>query len=153
MIESLTKIISHFPGASNRACCTAHIVNLVTKIILRQFDSKKKSNALKKKPENSNDDGNANDTTTIVNEDTEPTPLVDDDEDLTSLSEGLDREEQEVADEDENEMSENLEDDLEEIEEVLKEEVSDVARKAKPVQCVLFKVRLTLLLLPHSSQY
>ena len=59
---------------------------------------------------------------------------------MTSLAEGLDREEQEVADENDEEMSENVADVLEEIEEAMKEEVSDVAKKVKPIQRMLFKV-------------
>ena len=55
MIESLAKIISHFPEAANRACCTAHIVNLVSKIILRQFNARKKTIGAKKTLENVND--------------------------------------------------------------------------------------------------
>ena len=49
MIDSLTNVISHFPGAANRARCTAHIVNLVSKIILQQFDARKKTKGPKKK--------------------------------------------------------------------------------------------------------
>lgn len=136
MITSLARIISHFPGAANRARCTAHIVNLVTKIILRQFDAKKRSNL--KNTDNTNDnDLDANDESHV--------------EDLTALSEGLDREEQEIADDEDDEMSGNVEADLEEIEEALKEEVSEVAKKVKPIQRVLFKVRRNSL--THFSHY
>ena len=38
MIESMATIIADFPGKANRVRCLAHIVNLVVKIILRQFD-------------------------------------------------------------------------------------------------------------------
>ena len=46
MIESLADIMSDFGGDANRVRCLAHIVNLVVKIILRQFDvsEKKKTN-------------------------------------------------------------------------------------------------------------
>ena len=131
MIRSLAKILSHFPGAANRARCTAHIVNLVTKIILRQFDARKIAKKPKKTPENTND---------------EPPELVsvdneDEDADLTSLAEGLDREEQEVAEDEDDDMNENIAVDVEEIEEALKEEVLEVAKKVKPIQRVLLKVR------------
>ena len=49
MIETLSNIILEFPGAANRAWCLARIVNLVVKVILRQFDfpkKKKKNNSL-----------------------------------------------------------------------------------------------------------
>jgi hypothetical protein len=129
MINSLTEILSHFPGAANRARCTAHIVNLVTKIILRQFDVRKKAKEPKKLPENANDI---------------PLEVVDDDSsdvDLSSLAEGLDREEQEVADDEDDDMSKDIAADVEEIEDAMKEEVLEVAKKAKPIQRVLFKVR------------
>jgi hypothetical protein len=48
MVESLAAILSFFSGEANRARCLAHIVNLVVKIILRQFDTTK---ANKKKDE------------------------------------------------------------------------------------------------------
>ena len=77
MVESLTKVISHFPRAANHAHCTAHIVNLVSKIILQQFDTRKKTIGAKK-------------TSEIVNDKAE----TDDEDDFTSLAEDLNREEQ-----------------------------------------------------------
>jgi hypothetical protein len=135
MIKTLAKIIFNFPGAANRVRCTAHIVNLVTKIILRQFDVKKKAREPTKIPENAND-----------NPDDNPLEVVDNDhdvDDLASLAEGLDREEREMADDedDDDDMREEVAVDMEEIEEVLKEEVLEVAKKVKPIQRVLFKVR------------
>ena len=45
MVENLAKLVVDFLRDTNRAQCLAHIVNLVVKIILRQFDiSKKKKN-------------------------------------------------------------------------------------------------------------
>jgi hypothetical protein len=38
MISELTKLIPGFPGDANRMCCFMHILNLVAKSILRQFD-------------------------------------------------------------------------------------------------------------------
>jgi hypothetical protein len=122
MIKSLSRIISHFPGAANRARCTAHIVNLVSKIILRQFDARKRS----KGRDNSDDEDEDDD---------------DDEENITSLqAEDIDREEQEVADDEDVEMSENIAGDLEEIEEEMKDDILEVQKKVKPIQRVLFKV-------------
>jgi hypothetical protein len=42
MVETMATILSHLSGEANRARCLAHIVNLVAKIILRQFDKSKK---------------------------------------------------------------------------------------------------------------
>lgn len=147
MITSLTKIISNFPGAANRARCTAHIVNLVSKIILKQFDARKKTKRTKKKSENANDKPeNANDKVDNANEPDNGTEEDNEDE-LTSLADDLDREEQEVVDDEDDGMSESLAADLEEIEEAMKEEIVEVAKKVKPVQRVLYKVRSFIILL------
>jgi len=42
MIDQLAANLVDFPGASNRARCFAHILNLVVKSIMRQFDMPKK---------------------------------------------------------------------------------------------------------------
>ena len=47
-----------------------------------------------------------------------------------------------MADDEDEEMSENVEADLKDLEEALKEEVLEVAKLVKPLQRVLFKVRL-----------
>ena len=41
MIERLADILTEFPGSANRTRCFAHILNLVAKGIMRQFDSPK----------------------------------------------------------------------------------------------------------------
>jgi hypothetical protein len=38
MIDALAELIFAFPGAANRTRCFLHILNLVVKVILRQFD-------------------------------------------------------------------------------------------------------------------
>lgn len=139
MIESLAKIVSHFPGATNRARCTAHIVNLVSKMILRQFDVRKKTTKkpTKKSPEKANETDDIPTNTTKGPEPDEDDRIADD----------LDREEQEAGDDeedDDDELNKDVLTDLEEIEEAMKEEVSEVAKLVKPVRQVLFKVRLSL---------
>ena len=97
MIKTLAKNNFHFPSAPNRVRCIAHIVNLVTKIILRQFDVKKKVREAKKIPENANDDSDSNFDNSFE--------VVDNDDnvdDLASLAKGLDREEQEMADDEDD---------------------------------------------------
>ena len=42
MVENLAKLVLEFPRGANRARCFAHIVNLVVKLILHQFDMSKK---------------------------------------------------------------------------------------------------------------
>ena len=89
---------------------------------------------------------NANNNTNNNANKPEPTMYVtelDNEDDITSLAEGLDREEQELADDEDEEMNENVAADLE-IEEVMKE-VLEVAKKVKSIQRVLFKVCLNSL--------
>ncbi len=43
MIEHLSTIVENFPGAANQTRCFTHILNLVAKSILRQFDTQKKT--------------------------------------------------------------------------------------------------------------
>ena len=38
MVDVLAELVVAFPGAANRTRCFAHILNLVVKVILRQFD-------------------------------------------------------------------------------------------------------------------
>ena len=38
MIGELPEMLNNFPGALNQTCCFAHILNLVVKSILQQFD-------------------------------------------------------------------------------------------------------------------
>ncbi|TDL16424.1 hypothetical protein BD410DRAFT_702142, partial [Rickenella mellea] len=38
MTSKLAEILDTFPGAANRTRCFAHILNLVAKSIIRQFD-------------------------------------------------------------------------------------------------------------------
>jgi hypothetical protein len=38
MIDALAGLVAAFPGAANRTRCFTHILNLVVKVILRQFD-------------------------------------------------------------------------------------------------------------------
>ena len=42
MIEELSKLLHDFPGEANRTRCFLHIVNLVAKQLLKQFDVPRK---------------------------------------------------------------------------------------------------------------
>jgi hypothetical protein len=42
MIDKLAGQLVEFPGSANRACCFTHILNLVVKSIMHQFDVPKK---------------------------------------------------------------------------------------------------------------
>ena len=41
MIDHLAEILIEFPGSANRTRCFTHILNLVAKCIMKQFDSPK----------------------------------------------------------------------------------------------------------------
>ena len=41
MINHLSEILTDFPGSPNRTRCFAHILNLVAKCIMKQFDTPK----------------------------------------------------------------------------------------------------------------
>jgi len=43
MVEHLATLVESFPGAANQTRCFTHILNLVAKSILRQFDMAKKT--------------------------------------------------------------------------------------------------------------
>ena len=47
MIDYLATLLAAFPGSANRTRCFTHILNLVAKCIMKQFDTPKK-----KKPDN-----------------------------------------------------------------------------------------------------
>src|ERR1700683_1787135 len=42
MVTELAKLLHDFPGEANHTCCFAHIVNLIAKSLIRQFDVPKK---------------------------------------------------------------------------------------------------------------
>ena len=135
MVETLATIMSHFAGEANRARCLAHIVNLVAKIILRQFDQSK---GKKKKEDN---------VVPII--DGEDNQIEDEDLDASEVDEGeereLDREEKEMDDGDDDEDDEDtqmIERDVEIMEAAMEEEIKNAVKKAKPVRQVLYKVSL-----------
>lgn len=126
MIEALAKILEKYPGACNRVRCFAHIINLVVKLILRQFDSTKRS---KKRSKNKSD---------------APSDTDDDlqlEEELAAFKEELrEHEEERAMDEGEEDDDDLLEEDFEEIELLLKDELARVAEGIKPIGTVLTKV-------------
>jgi hypothetical protein len=44
MIEELANLLDDFPGPANQTRCFTHVLNLVVKSIIRQFDSPKSKN-------------------------------------------------------------------------------------------------------------
>lgn len=48
MIEHLEMLLDNFPGATNQTCCFLHVLNLMVKSILKQFDLLKSKKSKKK---------------------------------------------------------------------------------------------------------
>jgi hypothetical protein len=114
MIEHLSDILTEFPGSVNRTRCFAHILNLVAKVIMKQFDGPKSETtgfeaALKEF---------ADELEIELDGD-----LTEDEGDEDSENDALD---DEIADIDRSEMSE--------------EEIRALEESVKPVRLVLFKV-------------
>jgi hypothetical protein len=141
MVESLAEIMSHFAGEANRARCLAHIVNLVAKIILRQFDKSKKKKKKNNEPQLPND---TNDTENNDLEDNELEDLADEheervlDKEEKEMDEG--NEENEGKDEDDDEDIQRLERDIEIMEKAMEDEIEGASNEVKPVRQVLYKV-------------
>ena len=116
MIEHLAVLLDTFPGAPNQTQCFAHILNLVAKSILRQFEGPKKDKV-------------AQALAGVVDE-------IDGDNDETGTNEGGDECEDvddELVDDDDDELPD-------ELDELSEEEVLSVKESVKPIRLVLTKV-------------
>ena len=114
MIQILGEDLDHFSGPAGRARCLAHIVNLVVKIILRQFDMVKKGAEVE----------------------------TDDDEEaeLEALANNIEIERGTETNEHDDGGIENDElDDVEEIEKAMEEVIEEVTKGVLPVRRVLAK--------------
>jgi nucleoside-diphosphate-sugar epimerase len=132
MIEHLATLIENFPGAANQTRCFTHILNLVAKSVLRQFE------APKSKGRNVLDDA-ARELATIFDD------LEDDDVDLND-----DAESDGGGNEDSGEGDEDVDDDVvdddddglpDEREGMSEEELANLEKSVKLVRLVLTKVR------------
>lgn len=56
MIEELSEIVDEFPGEANRTRCFLHIINLVAKSMLKQFEPPKKKTKKSSKNKKKGDD-------------------------------------------------------------------------------------------------
>jgi hypothetical protein len=119
MIEHLSTLIENFPGAANQTRCFSHILNLVAKSILRQFDVPKKDG-----------DGEDLDDATMALE-----ALAQELEDV-SLAENMD-EEGSDADNEPDEDENSLADDRDGMSE---EEMAELEASLAPIRMTLTKV-------------
>lgn len=118
MIDKLEKRLIDFPGASNRARCFTHILNLVVKSILHQFDV----SSARPGPSGITDERN---------------------EEMMRLAGDIDGEEQELEGEDYEDDLEELDNTdgwVDEREEMAEEDADDLEDEVQPVRLLLTKV-------------
>lgn len=123
MIAELATILDDFPGAANQTRCFTHILNLVVKSILRQFDlPKNKAQKL----------NNAS-------------------KELLQLAGDIEREEIETrqlnSNENDNDDDDNLDGWVDERDDMEEEDQDELDTTVEPVRLVLTKVRITFLYL------
>ena len=128
MVEELANLLNDFPGAANQTQCFLHILNLVVKSIIQQFDLPKS----KKKPDD--DD-----------------PILDHDAttaELLKLAGDIDVEEQITLSAGEDEVADdNVEGWVDECEEMTDDELKELAVSVQPVRLLLTKVTVTSLII------
>ncbi|GLB35657.1 hypothetical protein LshimejAT787_0212220 [Lyophyllum shimeji] len=125
MIDELADLLPYFPGAAHRTRCFAHIVNLVAKSLLRQFD------VPKKKAQDALDDA---------------------EKDLLTLAEGIDLEDLETRTTAEGDLEkDNVEGWVDEVALLDEEEAEKLSESVRPVRLVLVKIRKLAFKIIHSS--
>ncbi|SRR5258705_122076 len=126
MVKHLATLVENFPGAANQTRCFTHILNLVAKSILRQFDAAKK--AADDSPD-LNDASDALASLALELEDPESGSLVGDDD------QGDDDDEEDIGDDDDDvgglgDGRDNMSED----------EVAELEESLVPVRLMLVKV-------------
>lgn len=125
MIEELAILIDDFAGAANQTRCFLHVLNLVVKSIIKQFDLP----ASKKTSDNEDDDENY---------------MVEATNELLKLAREIEREEEITAsrgDEEDATEDDNVEGWVDEREEMTDAELLKLEASVKPVRLLLSKVR------------
>ena len=120
MIEHLAVLVDTFPGTANQTRCFAHILNLVVKSILCQFEGPKKGRV-------------GADVATEIDGDNDN----DDEESDSGSNEGGGNECEDV---DDDVVDDDDDDDEEEVDEMSEEELLSVKEKVRPIRLVLTKV-------------
>ena len=125
MIEELAILIDDFAGAANQTRCFLHVLNLVVKSIIKQFDLP----ASKKMSDNEDDDENY---------------MVEATNELLKLAREIEHEEEITAsrgDEEDATEDDNVEGWVDEREEMTDAELLKLEASVKPVRLLLSKVR------------
>jgi hypothetical protein len=119
MIEEIAYLLDDFPGPANQTRCFLHILNLVVKSVIQQFDLPKS----KKKPD---DDDPILDAATI---------------ELLKLAGDIDIEEQITVSAGEDEVADDdVEGWVDEREDMTEDELKELADSVQPVRLLLTKV-------------
>ena len=125
MIEELANLLDDFPGPANQTRCFLHILNLVVKSIIRQFDLPKSKKT--------SDDGD------------EDNPMLDAAMmELLKLTGDIDLEEEITASTGDGDDSVEDDDDegwIDEHDEMTEAELNELAINVQPVRLLLTKVR------------
>ncbi|KAF8809254.1 hypothetical protein BYT27DRAFT_7094562 [Phlegmacium glaucopus] len=127
MIEELAHLLDDFPGPANQTRCFLHVLNLVVKSIIRQFDLPKS----KKASDVRDEDDPMLDVATI---------------ELLKLAGDIDLEEEITASAGDGDDSDSVEDDddegwIDEHDEMTGAELNELAISVQPVRLLLTKVR------------
>ena len=131
MVEQLSTLLENFPGAANQTRCFTHILNLVAKSVLQQFEDRKTRKA-SDDPENADD---AKKSLAALARELEVEDNTDINEELAELEEGEEDSEEENEDRDDND--DGLGD---EREGMSKEEVAELEEMVVPIRLMLTKV-------------
>ena len=128
MIEHLATLIENFPGAANQTRCFMHILNLIAKSVLWQFE------APKSKGGNVLDDA-ARELAAVFDD------LDDLDDDDVALNSGGDEDDEEGTNDVGDDVVDDDEDGLpDERDGMSEEELASLEKSVKPVRLVLTKV-------------
>ena len=117
-------LIDDFPGAANQTCCFLHVINLVVKSIIKQFDlpNSKKTSGDDDEVDHE-DDGRLDEAT----------------EELLKLAGDVEIEGNLMAHSEED--NDNVEGWIDEQEEMTKDELNELSTSVAPVRLLLTKVR------------
>jgi hypothetical protein len=122
MVTELANLLDNFPGPRNQTRCFLHILNLVVKSIIRQFDLPKS----KKTSDNEDEDNPTLDAATV---------------ELLNLAADIDLEEQITVSAGDDEVA-NDDDEgwVDEHKEMTEDELQELAASVQPVRLLLTKV-------------
>lgn len=120
MIDHIAEILEEYPGSANRTRCFAHILNLVAKCVMRQFDDPRKSKAGESSSEDDEDGLNSA---------------------LKELMDEVEHDDEDEGDSGEDGGGENIDG----REGMTAAEIKELEDGVKPVRRVLAKVRRLLL--------